>query len=124
MEENKNNEIIDETLEQIPVETIEESLPDLEEYSDKEKRKIKKRIIFLIVSFVLTFLIYVVSRIFYPFKNLDTSSDIQTFQVLEYIKYIMIASGIITLILIIFCVLHICKVQFKITKKVLFLTKK
>lgn len=119
MEENKNNEIIDETLEQIPVETIEESLPDLEEYSDKEKRKIKKRIIFLIVSFVLTFLIYVVSRIFYPFKNLDTSSDIQTFQVLEYIKYIMIASGIITLILIIFCVLHICKVQFKITKKVL-----
>ena len=87
MEENKNNEIIDETLEQIPVETIEESLPDLEEYSDKEKRKIKKRIIFLIVSFVLTFLIYVVSRIFYPFKNLDTSSDIQTFQVLNLLHY-------------------------------------
>ncbi|MBQ2891860.1 MAG: signal peptidase I [Bacilli bacterium] len=119
MEENKNNEIVEETLQEESVDSLDKIQEVVDEYTEDERKKIKRRIIALVISFTLTLIIYIVSRIFYPFKNLDSASDVQTFQALEYIKYIMLISGIITIGLIVLCILHLCKVQFKITKKVL-----
>lgn len=79
----------------------EEELKEIEE----QNKFFKRKLITLLLCFVLSSAIYFICKAFDPFKNLSDESEIQTNALVKYLKYIMYfttaiaVSGVVVLIL-------------------------
>lgn len=108
-------ELNEEQVNELPVDNLEEeALSNLE-----QNKKIKIRFIKLLISFITSTIIYYICKIFDPFKNLQDNAEVQTNEMFAYIKYVMIASSIISLIGIIILILVKYNVKIKLPTKAL-----
>ena len=116
--EKEKQESVEETLEEIEVvheSTTEEDTVNQEEVdsvneleSDEEvlkklasenielKKKVQRRLIKILIGFVLSTIIYYICKVFDPFKNLQNNPEVQTNQMFKYIKYIMFVCSLIS----------------------------
>lgn len=94
-----------------------EGIQDLEEDDEFTKKKLKFKLIFLLFGFIITTLIYFICKAFDPFKDLSEQAEIQSYAILNYIKYFMYLMIVVSIASAVFLVLIFCKVKLQITKE-------
>lgn len=82
---------------------------------EKEQKGLKKRLIKILIGFVISTIAYYICKIFDPFKNLQDNSEVQTNQMFTYIKYIMLVSSIISIIGIVLFILSKRNIKLKLS---------
>ena len=123
MEEQKNELENLQDEEEITEESIEEaeSVTEVEviEEADQsfQNKRLMIRLIFLLVGFIITTLIYFICKAFDPFKGLSEQNEIQTYAILTYIKYFMYVMIVVAVASAVLLVLIFCKVKMPFLKQ-------
>lgn len=103
----KNTETVGET-------TNDETTPIDEEAKEIDKQKLKKNYIKIFIQLILTSLVYFIASAFDKFEGITSYSNAIHIEVLEYGKYIMYATYVLTIIAIVIFILKLCKKEIKI----------
>lgn len=112
----EDDELVEVPSEQTHLEEY-ERIQDLEEDDEFTKKKLKFKLIFLLFGFIITTLIYFICKAFDPFKGLSEQTEVQSYAVLNYIKYFMYLMIAVSVASAVFLVLIFCKVKLQITKE-------
>lgn len=94
-----------------------ERIQNLEEDDEFTKKKLKFKLIFLLFGFIITTLIYFICKAFDPFKDLSEQAEIQSYAVLNYVKYFMYLMIVPSIASAVFLVLIFFKAKLQLTKE-------
>ena len=93
VDDEASNDVQDESLN--PKQTI-DPIEQIAKENLEIKKKAYRRLLKLLISFCTATIIYYICKIFDPFKNLQDNAEVQTNGMFAYIKYVMLASSIIS----------------------------
>lgn len=110
-----SEELLNESLEN---ECLEEEV-EIVEYSIDEIKKMKKRFFILLISFLLSVLIYFISKAFDPFQGVITGTKFEEFNLGRIINVIMIISILISLVGSVLLVLNSLDIKTYIKKRII-----
>ena len=120
---NSQEELIDNVEESSldPQEEVTENEEEIEiiEYTKEEIKKFKKRFFILLLSFLLSVLIYFVSKTFDPFKGVEVGTRFEELNLGRAINIVMILSIFITLTGSVLLVLNTIEIKTYIKKRVI-----
>ncbi|MBR2891304.1 MAG: signal peptidase I [Bacilli bacterium] len=117
----ENNEFKEELNEELVEDTNLESLeilPTIEvEYTKEDIKKSKRRFLVLLLSFLISVVVYYISKAFDPFKGVEVGTRFQSSNLGLIVNVVMICSIFVTIFGIIVCFINRFKHNLKIKKK-------
>ena len=119
VQEQTQEESVEETTENQETNQLNEQENEITENSETiefEKKSNKGKLIALLCGFNISTLAYFICKYFDPFKNLS-DSEIQTYELLTYIKYFMYVSAAISVIGLVVALLKLLKINIGFTKE-------
>lgn len=99
--------------------TLNEENIEIIEYTKEEIKKFKKRFFVLLLSFLLSVLIYFISKTFDPFKGVEVGTRFEELNLGRFINIVMILSILITLTGSVLLVLNTIDIKTYIKKRVI-----
>lgn len=105
LEEIKETESNDETLRKLALENLE------------LKKKVQRRLLKILIGFVLSTIIYYICKVFDPFKNLQNNPEVQTNEMFKYIKYVMFVCSLISAVGLVLAFLSKFKIVWEMSIK-------
>ena len=105
LEEIKETDSNDEALRKLALENLE------------LKKKVQRRLLKILIGFVLSTIIYYICKVFDPFKNLQNNPEVQTNEMFKYIKYVMFVCSLISAVGLVLAFLSKFKIVWEMSIK-------